>query len=630
MRFSLLCILLWLSVVGGAILRTGRPLKWVQSKPFLHDVRIGGIQQFLSHYNRCKGVKSGEFLWGDEIEFGIFKQDCKLNRIDIATNAGTPIRSLLSERENEFQPTLHGERSLETAAPDAEQDRSPLVNGCEWQPEYGSWMVEAVPRYPFGADDVGQLMQAEQSMQLRRKRLHSALSSDELAPTMSVFPMLGVAGYNHSAAGTGAGAVSSTVGTNSIANSQYISDHVINPHPRFGALTANIRQRRGSNVDIVIAADADPYDRRVLSSRDRDKDRGTGNSGGGDNDSGRNEEDLHTASRVYSLLPSSAEVVHDLFDKVSAKASRNAANAADAAACVCDGSVANGKGVQGREVGGDMACSSVAPIHMDAMAFGMGCCCLQVTLQLQSEAQSRFVHDQLEVLSPLLHALTAATPLLKGRLAASDTRWGVISQAVDDRTPAERGGGTPGLPGFPGLEGPTQGGAVGHVVATAAAAAVVAVAGEEEEEGGAVDSASSSPSPSPSLLPLMSTAALSSEPTADPELVGRGVKPLSQSRYSQNALFIGQPSTAAELQALRALNDLPVAVDEESYRLLREEGGVDESLARHVAHLFTRDPLVIFDDAVHIDNENRLVCLFFDFWWYFCLHFKSCFGYTIK
>lgn len=36
-------------------------------------------------------------------------------------------------------------------------------------------------------------------------------------------------------------------------------------------------------------------------------------------------------------------------------------------------------------------------------------------------------------------ALTAATPIVKGRLAASDVRWSLISQSVDDRTPAERG-----------------------------------------------------------------------------------------------------------------------------------------------------------------------------------------------
>lgn len=40
-------------------------------------------------------------------------------------------------------------------------------------------------------------------------------------------------------------------------------------------------------------------------------------------------------------------------------------------------------------------------------------------------------------------ALTAATPIFRGLLADTDTRWDAISASVDSRTPAERGvGGT--------------------------------------------------------------------------------------------------------------------------------------------------------------------------------------------
>ena len=49
------------------------------------------------------------------------------------------------------------------------------------------------------------------------------------------------------------------------------------------------------------------------------------------------------------------------------------------------------------------------------------------------------LYDQLAVLAPIMMAMTAATPVLQGRLAATDARWSVISQSVDDRTPMERG-----------------------------------------------------------------------------------------------------------------------------------------------------------------------------------------------
>lgn len=49
------------------------------------------------------------------------------------------------------------------------------------------------------------------------------------------------------------------------------------------------------------------------------------------------------------------------------------------------------------------------------------------------------MYDQLAVLSPIMLALTAATPILKGRLVDTDVRWNTIATSVDDRTPAERG-----------------------------------------------------------------------------------------------------------------------------------------------------------------------------------------------
>ena len=151
-------------------------------------------------------------------------------------------------------------------------------------------------------------------MNLRRKRLHFVLSESQIAPSVSTYPLLGV-----DVSSSRSSPPSALRGD--IANSEYISDNLINPHPRFGALTRNIRARRGSNVNITVT------------------------------------------------------------------------------------------GVDGSSV------------HMDAMAFGMGCCCLQVTMQCRSDEESRYLHDQLAILSPLLQALSAATPVLKGRLAATDTRW---------------------------------------------------------------------------------------------------------------------------------------------------------------------------------------------------------------
>lgn len=64
---------------------------------------------------------------------------------------------------------------------------------------------------------------------------------------------------------------------------------------------------------------------------------------------------------------------------------------------------------------------------------------LVLMLKARDVDESRFLYDQLAVLSPVMLALTAATPILRGRLVETDVRWDTIVNAVDDRTPAERG-----------------------------------------------------------------------------------------------------------------------------------------------------------------------------------------------
>jgi glutamate--cysteine ligase catalytic subunit len=78
-------------------------------------------------------------------------------------------------------------------------------------------------------------------------------------------------------------------------------------------------------------------------------------------------------------------------------------------------------------------------IYMDAMAFGMGCCCLQITFQAVNVEEARKIYDQMAPLGPIMLALTAAAPIYRGYLSDVDCRWNVIAQSVDDRTEEERG-----------------------------------------------------------------------------------------------------------------------------------------------------------------------------------------------
>lgn len=78
-------------------------------------------------------------------------------------------------------------------------------------------------------------------------------------------------------------------------------------------------------------------------------------------------------------------------------------------------------------------------IYMDAMGFGMGNSCLQVTFQASSIDEAKHLYDQLIPLTPIMLAISAASPIFRGVLADVDTRWAVISASVDCRTDEERG-----------------------------------------------------------------------------------------------------------------------------------------------------------------------------------------------
>lgn len=162
-------------------------------------------------------------------------------------------------------------------------------------------------------------------------------------------------------------------------------------------------------------------------------------------------------------------------------------------------------------------------IHMDAMAFGMGSCCLQITFQAKNITEGRQMYDQLSPLGPIMLALTAATPIYKGFLADTDVRWNQISKAVDDRTPEELG-----------------------------------------------------------EVPLKNDR-----------------WKIPKSRYASNSTYI---STDPRLRP--EYLDPNLVIDEKIKQQLLD-GGMDDRLATHFAHLFIRDPIVIFNEDLEELDLNK-------------------------
>lgn len=180
-------------------------------------------------------------------------------------------------------------------------------------------------------------------------------------------------------------------------------------------------------------------------------------------------------------------------------------------------------------------------IYMDAMGFGMGCSCLQTTFQAPNIDKARYLYDSLANFAPVMLAASAAAPMFKGWLADQDVRWNVISGAVDDRTPQERG----------------------------------------------VDP----------LLPKYNKSGFG----GIAEDVQDKVKKIPKSRYSVVDLFLGGSKFFK-----RGYNDVPVPVNEKVLNRLLENdvAPLDYDLAKHFAHLYVRDPLVIFEESMDQDSKT--------------------------
>merc|ERR1719410_2706259 len=160
-------------------------------------------------------------------------------------------------------------------------------------------------------------------------------------------------------------------------------------------------------------------------------------------------------------------------------------------------------------------------VYLDAMGFGMGLCCLQLTFQAESITEARELYDQLAPLCPIMLALTAASPCHRGYLVDTDCRWDIISGSVDDRTRQERG----------------------------------------------------------------------QEPRTTDKFV------IPKSRYDSIDSYLSCCAKKWE-----GYNDIPVLYDPEVYKKL-VDGGVDDLMAQHVAHLFIRDSVSMFSNKVREDGN---------------------------
>jgi len=201
------------------LLKVGTPLAWQDMVKHSEYIRKHGVLQFLATYRRAEGIEDDPLYYGDEVEHALLQLDHASREVRISLR-GAEVMQTLQAKESQ------GDDGAACAT---------------WHQEYGSWMLESTPSLPYGGYTASLIM-VEENMRLRRARLQGALRENEIAPTMVNFPLMGVEDFTVPAASPG--------GPASMSDS--VPDACINPHPRFGTLTANIRNRRGSKVDIQV------------------------------------------------------------------------------------------------------------------------------------------------------------------------------------------------------------------------------------------------------------------------------------------------------------------------------------------------------------------------------------------
>ncbi|PVU87665.1 hypothetical protein BB559_001713 [Furculomyces boomerangus] len=410
------------------LLSLGTPLDWPEAKKHADHVRKNGIEQFINIWKRIKDKERDSLLWGDEIEYVVVEFDHENKKTRLVKHASEVIDKL---QVAEMDYLEKKEKGLDATPPKS-----------LWRPEFGSFMVEGTPGEPYGSN-IKDLVSVEESMIYRRNETMNLLNKNQSILSITSYPMMGTKDWFtpfHEPDGI-------------YFQSLFLSDEIINPHPRFRTLAANIRQRRGSKVEINMPIFHDVNTPRPFIDDTIPWDR--------------------------QIFPGDSEA-------------KNGAAKPD-------------------------------HIYMDAMGFGMGSCCLQVTFQASSMNEARRLYDQLAPSCSIMMALSAATPLLRGFLADIDCRWNIISASVDDRTPQERG-----------------------------------------------------------LEPLSGKSRL-----------------ISKSRYGTIDSYLGSSDGFFSTR----YNDVKLEYDEDLYKVL-VGNGVDEQLARHIGHLFIRDPLVIYKELLDLDNEK--------------------------
>eukprot|EP01088_Endostelium_zonatum_P019189 TRINITY_DN649_c0_g1_i1.p1 TRINITY_DN649_c0_g1~~TRINITY_DN649_c0_g1_i1.p1 ORF type:complete len:616 (+),score=146.14 TRINITY_DN649_c0_g1_i1:224-2071(+) len=184
-------------------------------------------------------------------------------------------------------------------------------------------------------------------------------------------------------------------------------------------------------------------------------------------------------------------------------------------------------------------------INLDCVAFGLGVCCLQITMQASDLEDARILYDQFVALAPVMLSLSSCTAIIKGHLVDTDARWTMLTSCADDRTHEERN------------------------------------------------------------VPLPEGSPTNSKPCTNYKVIyGKEtdglVTHIPKGRWNSVSWYLHSDRNVNKLE----YNDSPLVIDTRIKDLLLKSGQIDDVMATHISHLFIRDPLIAYKDHIEVDDTQ--------------------------
>jgi hypothetical protein len=112
----------------------GKLMTYSEYKHLIQKYKIRGVLEFLEIYmaHKDKHREMRDLHWGEELEYTLFHFDNEKHRVQLTNKAYDLIQEFNAEHKN---------------------------GDIDLHPEFGNWMVEAVPTRPYGAyDDLEDLL----------------------------------------------------------------------------------------------------------------------------------------------------------------------------------------------------------------------------------------------------------------------------------------------------------------------------------------------------------------------------------------------------------------------------------------------------------------------------------------